>query len=271
MRDAKARKQLRLRLAALAALPAALVGVTTGTSHAADTGNVRIANGEVVYTGTAKANHVSVFRILTTGKLRVLDTSATATEPLSAGSGCTQIMFQLVECDNKITRFKAALGDGADTFISKIPLTAHVAGQGGDDTFTAGASPVSTGVAYSGGAGFDTVDYSPSTRGVTVTMDNVANDGRLGDADNVGRDIERLFGSSHADTLIGNELNNKIAGRNGKDTLRGGAGTDTIDALDNIGPEADAIIDCGSGTDTAFRDLGDDPRATSCEKVSSLP
>ncbi|WP_149141349.1 Hint domain-containing protein [Gemmobacter caeruleus] len=143
-------------------------------------------------------------------------------------------------------------GEGADTLI----------GGTGSDTLE-------------GGAGVDTADYSASTSGVNVSLgsgtwlglDLLGNDlgfltsslgtGYGGDANGDRlRDIENLLGSAYADTLTGNEANNRLEGGAGSDYLSGGEGNDTL-----IGGEgADTLI---GGEDMDYVDYSDSNAAVS--------
>lgn len=62
-------------------------------------------------------------------------------------------------------------------------------GNGGADLFVQGAAANGADSLY-GGPGFDRVDYSARTGTVTVTFDNVADDGAAGEKDNVRSDVE---------------------------------------------------------------------------------
>ena len=62
-------------------------------------------------------------------------------------------------------------------------------GNAGDDLFGQGAAANGADVLF-GGAGYDRVDYSARTGTVTVTFDNVANDGATGEKDNARNDLE---------------------------------------------------------------------------------
>jgi hypothetical protein len=98
----------------------------------------------------------------------------------------------------------------------------------------------------------------------------------------------RIFGTAHADRIVGGELNDIIHGRGGDDRLFGGEGHDTIygdggnDLLDagvgndrlEGGPGQDRllardgygdVVDCGAGVDTAVVDRWDVVRH--CERV----
>jgi Ca2+-binding RTX toxin-like protein len=141
-------------------------------------------------------------------------------------------------------------------------------GRGGNDVLNgnAGNDDVDGGPgadAISGGAGSnDAVSYAGSPAGVTVTLDNVANDGAPGEGDNVKSDVEDIYGSSFADKLTGNFKantidggagNDKITGGKGTDGLYGGAGDDTINSKDS----AVDTVDCGPGNDTVVADKQD--------------
>jgi RTX calcium-binding nonapeptide repeat (4 copies) len=79
------------------------------------------------------------------------------------------------------------------------------------------------------------------------------------------------------DTLIGNDLNNRLEGRGGKDDLTGGRGSDTLiggDGDDVIHDDLDQTADtftCGAGFDQVFLDLVDfrDGTITDCEKQAA--
>jgi Ca2+-binding RTX toxin-like protein len=73
-------------------------------------------------------------------------------------------------------------------------------GLGGDDNLDGGIGAD----VLSGGSGSDVADYSDRTKPVAVLLDGTANDGESGEGDNVGTDVEDVFGGSGDDTLIGN-------------------------------------------------------------------
>jgi len=78
----------------------------------------------------------------------------------------------------------------------------------------------------------------------TVRLDDVANDGRPGEAKNVHSDLESVNGGTGNDTLVGNA---------GANQLRGGPGIDTIDA----GP-GDDVVEGGTGSDDLAGGAGRD-------------
>ena len=117
---------------------------------------------------------------------------------------------------------------GSDTLVGGI---------GGDSFSLAECSgspclPTTGSDTVSGGDGIDSASYN-SDIGVTVTLDGNANDGAVGENDNVGADIENLVGTRAADVLSGNDQPNVIDGGGGDggqagDTLNGLGGNDTL-------------------------------------------
>ena len=107
-----------------------------------------------------------------------------------------------------------------------------LAGNGGSDFLDGGTDADD----LWGGDGRDTATYSDHPSAVTVTIDDVADDGNATDsfADNVRTDVESLIATDDDDTL---------------DSLDGNAGT----------------IMCGGGTDALTKDPFD--TAIGCENV----
>ena len=159
-------------------------------------------------------------------------------------------------------------------------------GDFGNDTFDGGTGADN----MVGGSGTDTATYASRAVGVTVSLDNAANDGQAGEGDNVsattenviggngndtisgtngvasvfngGNGNDRLFGFSAADTLIGGNGNDQLVGNGSNDLLLGGAGNDLIyggSGNDNIhGGDNDDTLIGGSGRDFLFGQNGND-------------
>ena len=115
---------------------------------------------------------------------------------------------------------------------------------------------------FTPGDGTDAVSYGGRTAAVTITLNGVADDGQAGEGDNVGADVEDATGGAGNDTIVGNDLGDRLHGGAGDDSIVGGAaedrlegeeGNDTIDARDG---RYDSI-DCGPGNDVVFADPGD--------------
>ena len=155
---------------------------------------------------------------------------------------------------------------------ASAPLTLDVAsvtanGLAGNDVFVQESSVSET---LNGGLGLDTVDYSPRTDAVTVTVgDGVANDGDSAppELDGVGADIERVIGGAGNDTisvpsasttsfrLEGGPGTDVLTGGAAKDVLLGDAGTDTLnggDGRDTLNGGADADTENGGGGNDTF-------------------
>lgn len=169
-------------------------------------------------------------------------------------------------------------GSGADTFIGNASDNIFDGGPGGDF--------------FSGADGFDAVDYSSRSQSVIVSLDGIANDGAVGESDNLGTAMEDAFGGSGDDHFSGNEASNFFAGgagadllegaggddfligQSGADSLSGGAGFDFFDS----GSDDDSIqsrdglaedVGCGSGSDSVIADLVDS--TSDCESAHRGP
>ncbi len=116
-------------------------------------------------------------------------------------------------------------GAGNDTIWAQTNDDDLVQGNGGNDELMAvgGAS------VFSGGPGTDTATYFNRIEGITASIGDGPNDGRLSspEGDDVQGDVENLVGGAHDDFLIGDNDNNVLEGLNGADQLTGFAGVDT--------------------------------------------
>ena len=138
-------------------------------------------------------------------------------------------------------------GDGADT-IWYSGGSDWADGGSDADSFRMGTVTEGSDT-FVGGAGADTVDYQQRSAALAVTMgDELGNDGAAGESDNVGGDVEHIYGGSGADSLTGNDLANNVTGLAGSDTLNGGGGDDIFPG-EYATSGADAI-NGGAGWDT---------------------
>lgn len=196
---------------------------------------------------------------------------------LDGGPGADQIngetgIADVVDYSDRSTSVTVVLGDGlpdggvedgaGDTIDASVE---DIWGGSANDALTgdAGDNALDGGLGadtMNGGSGSDFVDYSLATTPVTADMDGAAgDDGRAGEGDTIGTDVEAIFGGAASDTLSGEAGgdvldggpgNDTINGRNGSDLLIGGPGDDTIEAADGVLDE----IDCGPGADIANTD-----------------
>ncbi len=96
-----------------------------------------------------------------------------------------------------------------------------------------------------GGSGLDAVSYATSQSRVVINLSPSEASG--GDAEgDVLINIEQVYGSSHDDSLTGNDLSNVLIGRSGNDMLFGKEGNDFL-----RGDGGGDLLDGGSGHDTA--------------------
>lgn len=123
--------------------------------------------------------------------------------------------------------------DGSDE-ITGLSGADQLGGGAGDDTFF---SPALDGAdVMDGGADFDTADYSARGTGISVSIDNLANDGShspppfpMPENDNVRTTVEVVRGGSGDDTLAGSSARNRVYGGGGSDLLAGGLGADRLE------------------------------------------
>ena len=135
----------------------------------------------------------------------------------------------------------------------------------------------------SGGLGRDLADYSDHEIGVTISLDDVRDDGSRDENDRVSSDIEDVLGTTESDTLKGSAAANRLSGNGSKpdalygyggndtligswgaDWLDGGTGNDVLPAKDG---SDDAIL-CGPGYDSAAVDPAPLDYNLACEKVT---
>ncbi|MFO2464877.1 M10 family metallopeptidase C-terminal domain-containing protein [Pseudomonas sp. 15FMM2] len=106
------------------------------------------------------------------------------------------------------------------------------------------------------GGGNDTLDFSGFSQNQTINLNAESFSSVGGLRGNVsvakGVTLENAVGGAGADTLLGNEVDNRLQGGAGADRLRGGGGADTFvytKASDSTAREPDVIEDFTSGVD----------------------
>jgi RTX calcium-binding nonapeptide repeat (4 copies) len=255
----RTRRVLLVTALAVAALPAA-----------AQAGVVEEApGGTLVYrAGAGESNNVSVFRsAVNSDVIEIRDLGG-----LSSRTGlCSPVSSIRVRCALGIKLGEVQLGDRNDNVNIAVPNPVVVDGGPGNDGYTAASSPVATRVTFRGGDGSDVVSASSSDRGVRLSNNGLADDGRVGfDFDNVMGDVESLTGSRLADEIIAASSAAAglccsstpvqfIDGSLGDDVLRAGAGAGQItsfemgrlaDGADRVvgAPFANSIVDYSGRT-----------------------
>jgi Ca2+-binding RTX toxin-like protein len=134
-------------------------------------------------------------------------------------------------------------------------------GGAGNDTFPMGDGITSNCAdIVDGGAGFDFVDYERRTTALNISLDGTANDGAVGENDNIKPTVELVLAGTGNDTLIGGSGAEELHGGPGNDLIKGGAGDDTLvggPGNDTLAGEAgDDTIDEASNVDTRYEALG---------------
>ncbi len=115
-------------------------------------------------------------------------------------------------------------------------------GEGGDDSLLGGTGADQ----FNGGADTDTAKYTDHQDEVDASIATGADDGSVGEGDEITASVENLRGGAGDDLLIGNADANRLAGSGGDDSLRGEGANDILDG----GAGADAI-EGGDGRDLA--------------------
>ena len=223
-----ARTAVRLAGLSLAVTTVAGVLATLPPSPAAAASATNVSRSGTIVTitaGAATTNDVSVFldennEITVTDAAGIVDVS---------GDGCTVFFGNTAKCGTGATLVSAFLGDGNDEIQLESPVNLVVNGESGNDTLFGGmARGGATSTTFRGGTGADTASYVNADRFVTVSLDDVARDGRPGDTDDIRSDVENLTGSRFPDTLTGSAANNVLDGRTSNDRLSGLGGNDTF-------------------------------------------
>jgi Ca2+-binding RTX toxin-like protein len=129
-------------------------------------------------------------------------------------------------------------GTGDDTLNGNVGNDALIGGAGAD--------------ALNGGRGVDRVQYSDSSAGLTVDLQNATNNTGIAAGDSYSS-VENLYGSNFNDRLFGDAAANTIWGADGNDVLNGRAGDDRL-----LGGDGNDILIGGSGADTLKGGAGRD-------------
>ena len=141
-------------------------------------------------------------------------------------------------------------GDGND-WLGGYAGNDSVDGGAGDDKLVATTDTGND--VYVGGSGLDSVDYTGRLVGLTITLDDTANDGATGETDNVGSDLESIVGGNAADVITGDDSARSLYGQAGNDTLTGGGAADKL-----FGGAGNDSLTGGAGDDSVWGNDGND-------------
>ena len=135
----------------------------------------------------------------------------------------------------------------------------------GNDTYA--SSAVDGADSFSGGPGFDSIDFRSRTDDLSISLNDVADDGAACpgagcEGDNIASDVENLSTGDGDDSLVGSTAENSFQPGPGNDTVDGGPGNDSLSDFagdDSLqGGEGNDQIFSGDGTDTIGGGAGDD-------------
>lgn len=116
-----------------------------------------------------------------------------------------------------------SVGSGNDILVGGGGNDTLIGGDGNDTLHGGNGNDV-----LNGGTGTDTAQYTSATSGVTVNLGIVVAQNTGGAGSDTLTGIERLWGGTYADTLLGAGGANQLRGNGGNDVLNGGAGADTL-------------------------------------------
>ena len=121
-----------------------------------------------------------------------------------------------------IQNFSNVTGSNYNDTLAGNDLVNTLSGGGGDDTFLRSAG----GDSYSGGDGFDTVDYSSLyTSGITANLETGVGGGLA--AGDTYSSIEKIIGTGSNDVVTASSTGSTFEGAGGSDAFNGGDGSDT--------------------------------------------
>lgn len=217
-------------------------------SASAQAATVGVVGNELRYLAFPGETNWNEIRYLTEVGGYVLEARDT-----QAGPGCAANEAWITCQPAGVVAVELALGDKNDHFrVGDLPVPMRLIGGPGTDGFM----------------------YTPSdARPLNISADGQADDGP-GGRDNVGTDVELVFGDSFADTLTSSPAGGQVIGRAGDDLLLGNTRDDVIHAARNESDGTEAgfyeegtdTVRCGRGRDLALVDLADTV-AADCEIV----
>jgi hypothetical protein len=242
---AAARPRRRTRRALLAAALTAAVAAFA-LPGAAQASSVSIIQGELGYfQSTDQPNSVVARNV--GDRVQIENSTGIRDFP----SVCRRVRAEVISCPfGSFVAIVAFLGNGNDFYTSNTHIPTEVFGLSGNDTYAGAVHSLINKVDFRGGEGSDTAQYALASRGIRVTKDEAANDGRpFLDQDNIRNDVERIIGSPHRDLLTGNDLaaTESFLGGLGDDALQGNGGPDFF--IEEFSANGADSIDGGPGID----------------------
>jgi hypothetical protein len=193
---------------------AGLVLATPGSALAATPATVKLTNSAASGSGTSYdggTGNASNLRIVREGgKIAVTDVVPVTPAPAAYRSRRRGRCASRPSSAREVRQVSIRLGDLGDRVSVEGRFFGNVFGDAGNDFMYAGQKDCcgDSQLIYNGGPDFDTVSYERAVTAVSVTKDDINNDGLISSfgttsGDNVRDDVEQVFGSAFADKLTG--------------------------------------------------------------------
>ena len=171
-------------------------------------------------------------------------------KPIRAGGGEGDDTFRV---NTRNTSVFLAGGSGNDTArTNTVHSPVIFDGGDGDDSLFGGVAADE----FIGGHGRDQAIYAARPEDLSLSLDELANDGAPGEGDQLHGDIELVIGGSGDDYVVGNDRANSLRGGAGDDILIGLAGNDRLEGdagSDRLyGGAGKDVLAGGNGKDRLF-------------------
>jgi Ca2+-binding RTX toxin-like protein len=173
----------------------------------------------------------------------------TATCP---AAGISELHITLGDADDGVT-----VGTATNAVILGGPGNDTIVGGAGADTLDPGSGGDADRDTLTGGEGEDRVSYGLRSEPVVTSKDGLANDGQVGEGDNIAPDVERVTGGLANDTVGGGADADVLDGGPGDDTVDGFAGDDELHGDGGLSAGADNLSG-GPGDDHIHGEAGAD-------------
>jgi Ca2+-binding RTX toxin-like protein len=147
-------------------------------------------------------------------------------------------------------------GDGDDTLNGGRGPDSLVGGPG-NDALDPGLGGAAENDILEGDEGDDRVSYGLRSAPVATTKDGVANDGQVGEGDDIRPDVERITGGLANDSVGGGADADVLDGGPGDDTVNGFAGDDELHGDGGLSAGRDTVFG-GPGNDRIYGEAGAD-------------
>ncbi len=236
----QARRALLAAAVAVAALPAA-----AQAAEVTAVGTEIIVEDKGGFMVSTQHNRL-IAEALPGGELRLVD----QVPLVSKTPTCLNVTSTEVRCirpsTSPISKLVFRAGDGNDQLRPAGSLPIEYDAGKGDDLYVGARTAAPTRVDFQGDIdGGDLAHYTNAQTGVNVSKDDVANDGRPGDRDNIHSDIDVVTGTHFADRFSGMTSGlgfEEFRPLGGDDVIIGGDGAQTTVDMGSAQDGADRVV-----------------------------